>query len=80
MATGLLLLVLGCILLMGSYRQSEPSIRTIQAEEFILKDSSGRTRATLSMKDDKPEIDFYSETGTLISKVPDKGFKAVQVH
>jgi len=78
--TGLLLLILVCMLLIGAYRQPQPGMKTIEAEEFILKDSSGKTRATLSMRNDKPEIDFYDEAGALISKVPDRGLKDIQAH
>ena len=77
-ATWLLLLFL-CIVLLGSFRQREPDTKRVEAEEFVLKDSSGRTRAVLGINDGKPLMEFYDEKGTVTAKVPDKGLKQLGV-
>ena len=79
LTTWLLLLLLGCAILLGARRQTEPNVRTVEAEEFILKDSSGRVRARIGMKDDKPQIDFYDANGNSVAKLPDKGFKPLGI-
>jgi len=67
------------MIFLGAHRQSEPAVRTVEAQEFVLKDSSGRIRARLGMKNDQSSIEFYDEQGTTIFTVPNKGFKPVQV-
>jgi len=79
-ASWFLLMLLACMIFLGAYRQSEPPARTVEAQEFVLKDSSGRVRARLGMKNDQSAIEFYDEQGSVIWTVPNKGFKPVQVH
>lgn len=76
----LLLLLLACTVLLGAYRRTEPSTKTIEAEEFILKDSSGQTRARLGMDHDNAKIEFYDQNGKLITSMPNRGLKEVEAH
>lgn len=79
LTTWLLLLLLGCAILLGAHRQTEPTTRTVEAEEFILKDSSGHMRARLGMKSDKPQIEFFDTNGNSVAKLPDKGLKPLDI-
>lgn len=79
-ASWFLLMLLACVIFLGAHGQSEPPTRTIEAHEFVLKDSSGRVRAKLGMKDDQSAIEFYDERGSVVWTVPSKGFKPLQVH
>ena len=79
-ASWVLLILLASVIFLGAHAQSEPPARTVEAQEFILKDSSGRVRAKLGMKDDQSAIEFYGERGSVVWTVPNKGFKPVQVH
>lgn len=79
-ASWFLLMLLACIIFLGAHRQAEPLTRTVEAEEFILKDSSGRVRAKLDMKNDQSSIEFYDEQGSLVWTVPSRGLKPVEVH
>ena len=79
-ASWFLLMLLASVIFLGAHGQSEPPTRTIEAQEFVLKDSSGRVRAKLGMKDDQSAIDFYDERGSVVWTVPNKGFKPLQVH
>ena len=67
--------VIACLL---PVQQGEPLTRTIQAEEFVLKDSSGRVRARLGMKNDQSNLEFYDEKGSLVWTMPNKGFRPVE--
>lgn len=79
-ASWFLLMLLACVIFLGAHAQNEQSTRTVEAQEFILKDSSGRVRAKLGMKDDQSAIEFYDERGAVVWTVPSKGFKPLQVH
>jgi uncharacterized protein (DUF58 family) len=79
-ASWFLLMLLACLIFLGASRQSEPPGRTVEAQEFVLKDSSGRVRARIGMKNDQSSIEFYDEQGSTIWTVPNKGFKPIQVH
>ncbi len=58
--TGLSLLVLiGAALLMGQSR----SMRTVEAESFVLKGSDGSIRAKMDTKDGSTEFLFYNASG-----------------
>ena len=76
-ATWFLLVFLATIILLGAYRQTEPATKTVEAQEFVLKDDSGRVRARLGMKNNQSTIEFYDERGTAVWTVPSKGFKPV---
>jgi hypothetical protein len=78
-ASWFLLMLLACMIFLGAHGQIEPRTRTIEAQEFVLKDSGGRVRAKLGMKNDQSAIEFYDEQGSVIWTVPSKGFKPVQV-
>jgi len=80
MSTCLLLLLFACAVLLGAYQRSEPSTKRVEAEEFVLKDSSGQTRARLGMDQDKAKIEFYDQNGKLITSLPNRGLKQVEVH
>ena len=79
-ASWVLLMLLASVIFLGAHAQSEPPARTVEAQEFLLKDSSGRVRARLGMKNDQANIEFYDEQGATVWTVPNKGFKPVQVH
>ena len=71
---------LASVIFLGAHAQSEPPAKTVEAQEFILKDSSGRMRARLGMKNDQANIEFYDEQGATVWTVPNKGFKPILVH
>ena len=65
LATFLLLAVLGLIFSLG-FTQSRPANRTVEAEEFVLKDSGGKVRGWIGIKGDQPTIQLYDEDRTTI--------------
>jgi hypothetical protein len=77
-ASWFLLMLLSCVILLGAHRQGEPPTRTLQAQEFVLKDDSGRVRARLGMKNDQSSIEFYDEQGSIVWTVPNKGLRPVE--
>lgn len=79
LATWVLLLLLGCAILLGAHWQAEPTTKRVEAEEFILKDSTGHIRARIGMKDDKPQIEFYNENGNSVAKLPNYGFTPLDI-
>lgn len=80
-ASWVLLLLLASVIFLGAHAQSEPPARTVEAQEFILKDSGGRVRAKLGMKNDQPVIEFYDEPGSVVWKSPSgTKLKPVEVH
>jgi len=80
-ASWILLMLLASMIFLGAHGQSEPPTRTVEAQEFILKDSSGRVRAKLGMKNDQSVIEFYDEQGSVIWKSPTGNkLKPVEVH
>ena len=79
-ASWVLLMLLASVIFLGAHAQSDRPARTVEAQEFILKDSSGRVRAKLGMKDDQSTIELYEEQGSTVWNVPSKGFKPVQGH
>ncbi len=46
-------------------RTGLPHCGTVEAEKFLLKDSSGKTRAVLGVTDCGPGLDFYDTSGAL---------------
>ena len=80
-ASWFLLMTLACIIFLGAYRQSEPPGRTVEAQEFVLKDSSGRVRARLGMKNDQASIEFYDERGSVTWTSPSASkIKPIEIH
>jgi len=77
-ASWFLLMLLSCVILLGARRQGEPLTPTLQAQEFVLKDSSGRVRARLGMKNDQSNIEFYDEQGSVVLTMPNKGLRPVE--
>lgn len=53
------LILIGSVLLMG---QASPK-RTVEANEFVLKDSSARIRGRLSIKNDGPMLELLGNSG-----------------
>jgi hypothetical protein len=52
--------LLGLVFLMGL---DAPKVRTMEAEQFVLRDSKGKERAVLKMLGDLPALAFYSVAG-----------------
>ncbi len=55
----LALILAGSVLLMGQ----APATRTVEANEFVLRDESGRVRGRLSMTDSGPALSLYDQNG-----------------
>jgi len=64
-ASWFLLILLANVIFLSAHGQTEPLARRVEAQEFILKDSSGRVRAKLGMKNDQASIEFYDEPGSV---------------
>ena len=58
----LVLVLIGAVLLMGQ----TSSNRTVEANRFVLRDESGRIRATLSMRYDGPDLELLQSSGRTI--------------
>lgn len=51
--------LIAAVVVMG---QARPS-RTLEAEQFVLKDPRARVRATLTILGDAPQLNLYDKTG-----------------
>jgi hypothetical protein len=56
------LVVSGVVLLMGQARP-RPRTRTVEAERFVVKDGTGRTWASLGLKENAPALILYDVNG-----------------
>jgi len=69
-----LVLLLGClVLLVAGFDFAQPNLvkaRSVEAQNFILRDSDGQVRARMAIGDDGPRLDFFDEEGKVVSSVP----------
>ncbi|PYX96331.1 MAG: hypothetical protein DMG63_17280 [Acidobacteria bacterium] len=80
-ASWFLLMLLASLIFLGAHAQTEPSMRRIEAQEFILKDNSGHVRARLGMNHDQSSIELYDENGSVVWRSPSGSkIKPVEVH
>ncbi len=65
--------VLASLLLTGAAFQRPdrlPGLRTIEANEFVLRDVNGQTRARLEVTETGPALVFFDEAGKRVARVP----------
>ena len=69
-----LVLLLGClVLLLTGFDFAQPNLvkaRSVEAQNFILRDRDGQIRARMAIGDDGPRLSFFDEQGQLVSSVP----------
>ena len=74
-------MLLASVIFLSAHGQTGSTAKTIEAQEFILKDNSGRVRARLGMNNEQPSIELYDEHGSVVWKSPSgTKIKPVDVH
>lgn len=68
------LLMLGClVLLLAGFDSPQPFLvkaRSVEAQNFVLRDADGQIRARMAIGDDGPRLSFFDEHGNVISSLP----------
>jgi len=71
-STFFLLIVMGLLVCLG-FDRPDNSTKTVEAQEFVLKDNSGKVRARIAMENNQPKMLFYDKTGRTIWNAPNTG-------
>ena len=56
----------------GDYQPNLLRAKSIEAQGFVLKDSTGNVRAALRMKGDRPVLELYDPSGRVLWSTPAK--------
>lgn len=71
-----LILLLGwLVLLLPGFDFAQPNLvkaRSVEAQNFVLRDADGQVGARMAIGDDGPSLSFYDEHGTVTSSLPPK--------
>jgi hypothetical protein len=67
-----LALLLGClVLLLAGFDYAQPFLaRSVEAQNFVLRDADGRIRARMAISEDGPRLSFFDEQGNVVSSLP----------
>lgn len=69
-----LVLLLGClVLLLAGFDYAQPNLvkaRSVEAQNFVLRDADGQIRARMAVGEDGPRLSFFDEHGKVISSLP----------
>jgi len=69
-----LLLLLGClVLLLAGFDYPQPFLvkaRSVEAQNFVLRDADGQVRARMAISEDGPRLSFFDEHGDVITALP----------
>jgi len=69
-----LVLLLGClVLLLAGFDYPQPNLvkaRSVEAQNFVLRDADGQVRARMAISEDGPRLSFFDEHGNLVSSLP----------
>jgi len=69
-----LILLLGwLVLLLAGFDFAQPNLvkaRSVEAQNFVLRDADGQVRARMAIGHDGPSLSFYDEQGKVVSSVP----------
>ena len=69
-----LILLLGwLVLLLAGFDFAQPNLvkaRSVEAQNFVLRDADGQIRARMAISEDGPRLSFFDEQGKVVSSVP----------
>jgi len=69
-----LVLLLGClVLLIAGFDYPQPNLfkaRSVEAQNFVLRDADGRIRARMALGEDGPRLTFFDEHGGVTASLP----------
>ncbi len=69
-----LVLLLSClVLLLAGFDYPQPFLvkaRSVEAQNFVLRDSDGQIRARMAISEDGPRLSFFDEQGNVVSSLP----------
>jgi len=69
-----LVLLLSClVLLLAGFDYPHPNLvqaRSVEAQNFVLRDANGQVRARMAVGEDGPRLSFFDEHGNVISSLP----------
>jgi len=69
-----LVLLLGClVLLLAGFDYPQPFLvkaRSVEAQNFVLRDADGQVRARMAISEDGPRLSFFDEQGKVVSSLP----------
>ncbi len=78
LSTFLLLAIVGLTVCLG-FARPRPAVKTVEAEEFVLRDSDGKVRARIAMQGEQPKILIYDESGRAIWNAPNSGLTPLSI-
>ena len=68
-----LVLLLAClVLLLAGFDYPHPNLvnaRSVEAQNFVLRDTEGRVRARMAIGNDGPRLSFFDERGNVIGSL-----------
>ncbi|HXP48238.1 MAG TPA: hypothetical protein VN810_13265 [Terriglobales bacterium] len=69
-----LVLLLSClVLLLAGFDYPQPFLvkaRSVEAQNFVLRDSDGQIRARMAISEDGPRLSFFDQQGNVFSSLP----------
>jgi len=69
-----LVLLLSClVLLLAAFDYAQPNLvkaRSVEAQNFVLRDADGQIRARMAIGDDGPRLSFFDEHGNVTASLP----------
>ncbi len=69
-----LVLLLSClVLLLAGFDYPQPNLvkaRSVEAQNFVLRDADGRIRARMAIGEDGPRLSFFDEHGNVTASLP----------
>jgi hypothetical protein len=69
----LVLLLVCLVLLLAGFDYAQPNLvkaRSVEAQNFVLRDADGQIRARMAVGEDGPRLSFFDEHGKVISSLP----------
>ena len=67
------LLLVCLVLLLAAFDYPQPNLvkaRSVEAQNFVLRDADGQIRARMALSEDEPRLTFFDEHGEVISSLP----------
>ena len=68
-----ILLLVCLVLLLAAFDYPQPNLvkaRSVEAQNFVLRDADGQIRARMALSEDEPRLTFFDERGNVISSLP----------
>jgi len=69
-----LIMLMACLVLLAAgFDFAQPNLvkaRSVEAQNFVLRDADGQIRARMAIGDDGPRLSFFDEQGNVVSSLP----------